>query len=53
MKLKKQNQAGREKTKQSGFLLAPHNVILFESLISNHAKKINKKLHVVCLLSVQ
>ena len=37
--LKKPNQAGREKTKQSGFLLAPHNVILFESLISNHAKK--------------
>lgn len=29
----------RKKQKQSGFLSAPHNVILFESLISNHAKK--------------
>jgi len=29
----------RKKQKQSGFLSASHNVILFESLISNHAKK--------------
>ena len=50
MKLRKQNQAGREKTKQSGFLLAPHNVILFESLISNHAKN---KQEITCCMSLE
>lgn len=37
------------KKKQSGFLSASHNVILFESLISNHAKK----QEITCCMSLE